>query len=315
MYFKAPYQEYEWCYERYIKKRLEIKEISKQEGYSMRVLQKWIHEKFKLKRIPDRYIYKLNDIQKDIIIGSLLGDGHINKVKNQPIFIVSHAENQKDYLYWKYNIFSNLCNKEPTRKESYIRKFKIGDYKCQPLYRFTTKIIAELEYYKNLNKIETINLLNELSFCVFMLDDGYRGDSNWSVCVASFDLNEKYKLIEICRDKFLLNCHIQKDNRYILFDSYSSKEIDDLILKNIPNELDIIIYKILKNSKIRKLANYVYVIKDNKKIGISTYYKKKNVSRNYYMQFRKYLLKNNIFSINELDLINLEKDFKEKEDK
>ena len=45
--------------------------------------------------------------------------------------------------------------------------------------------------------------------------------------------------------KFFLYPHQEKDKRYVLFNSNDSKIIDQKILKNIPNELDIVQYKIL----------------------------------------------------------------------
>ena len=50
-------------------------------------------------------------------------------------------------------------------------------------------------------------------------------------------------------DKFLLHPYQIKDKRYVLFNSEDTKIIDQKILKNIPNELDIIQYKII-NRKV-----------------------------------------------------------------
>lgn len=43
--------------------------------------------------------------------------------------------------------------------------------------------------------------------------------------------------------------HQNKDLRYVYFNAESSRKIDDIILRNIPNNLDIIKYKILDKYK------------------------------------------------------------------
>ena len=43
--FKADYNDYDWCYERFINRCMSTDEIAKESGYSKRVIEKWIYEK------------------------------------------------------------------------------------------------------------------------------------------------------------------------------------------------------------------------------------------------------------------------------
>lgn len=85
--FKAIYQDYDWCYERFINRDMSMQEMAKEAGCSLRVMQKWCSEKHRLNDFTYKENKKLTDIQKQLIMFSLLGDGHIDKRKNQPMYI------------------------------------------------------------------------------------------------------------------------------------------------------------------------------------------------------------------------------------
>ena len=242
---KPIYQNYDWLYDKYVTNGMSTNDIAKLCSASNRVIKKWVNEKYKITTHTRKNDTELNNIQHDIVIGSLLGDGHIDKRDNYPIFIVSHAENQKDYLYWKYNEFIKLCNKEPSKIDSCIKIFGDKEYLCQNAYRMITRSLNCFIDYRNMSKSDVINNLNELSFSVFILDDGSRYDKIWSLCVASLSNNEKELLINKMNELFNINGYLNKDIRYMSFRVPCSKIIDNIILKNIPNELDIIKYKIL----------------------------------------------------------------------
>lgn len=269
--YKAVYQNYDWCYERYINLSMTHEQMAQEAGCSLRVMQKWCSEKYGLNARTFKEYKKLSNIQKQLIIFSLLGDGHIDKRENAPLFIVSHAENQKDYLFWKYHILEDLCANEPTHYPEGIVNFgndKI--YKRSASYRFGTRIINDLIPIREMSKTEIIEQLNEFGIAIHILDDAYRSNSNWYVCVAAFTPEEKVLYVDVCKSNLKLNCKIMKDDRYIEFDAISSRRIDDIILSEIPNDLDVVKYKIT-DKDICEPANYFYVITDNEKIGLRRY--------------------------------------------
>ena len=91
--FKAEYQNYEWCYNKIVIEGKMPKEIAKETGYSKRVIEKWACEKFKLTNRNFKKLATLTDKQVSLIIAGTLGDGHIDKRENCPIYIESHAPN------------------------------------------------------------------------------------------------------------------------------------------------------------------------------------------------------------------------------
>lgn len=276
--FKAIYQDYEWCYQKYIIEGKSHIEMAKEANCSLRVIQKWCSEKHKLNKRTFKENKRLSDKQRELIMFSLLGDGHIDKRETQPIFIISHAENQKDYLYWKYDILKDLCQSEPMYYSECYSTFSTGEqYLCKPHYRFGTRIINDLIPIREMSKSEIINQLNEFGICIHLLDDGSRSNSNWQVCVADFNELDKELYIKKCKEDLSLNCHTLKDDRYIQFDAISSRKIDELILSYLPNDLDIVKYKII-DKDICKPANYFYVHTNDGDIGLNNYCRKNKLS-------------------------------------
>lgn len=250
--FKAIYQDFDWCYERFVNRGMNMREMAEEANCSLRVMQKWYSEKHRLNDWTFRHEKKLNELQKQIVMFGLLGDGHIDKRPNQPMYIESHAENQKDYVFWKYSMLKDLCNKEPVYKKPIIRHFNCGDYLCQGSYRINTRVIDDLGPIRAMSKSQIIDELNELGLCLHLLDDGCRCKSNWELCVASFTNEEKLRYIKVCKTKFDIEPYITSDVRYIKFRAEDSRRIDKMILQNIPNDLDIVKYKILLNKHITK---------------------------------------------------------------
>lgn len=269
--FKAVYQNYDWCYERYIDKGMTHKEMADEAGCSLRVMQKWCSERHGLNARTFKKYKKLSDKQKQLIMFSLLGDGHIDKREKSPLFIVSHAENQKDYLFWKYNILKDVCATEPSYyKESIVSFGTDNEYLCKPFYRLGTRIINDLIPIRSMSRSDIIRELNKFGIMIHLLDDGYRSNSNWQVCVAAFTDEEKELYILTCRERLSLDCHALKDNRYIEFTAQSSRAIDDIILSILPSDMDIVKYKII-NKGICEPANYFFVRTKIEDIGLARY--------------------------------------------
>ena len=255
--YKAIYQDYNWCYQKFMIEGLNHKEMAEEAKCSKRVIEKWCQEIHNLTQKYRQENKTLSSLQKDLIIGSMLGDGHIDKRETQPVFIVSHAENQKDYLYYKYNILEDLCNKEPSYIEAHYNSFGKNEdgedkiYWCQPTYRICTRIHDCFKDYRGRTYTELLKLMNEYSLSIWILDDGYR-DNKWELCVAQYTQDDiDFAINKFKQDYGLLTHQSNSDNRYLDFDANSSRKLDEIILKNIPNELDIIQYKIIKNDKIK----------------------------------------------------------------
>ena len=52
----------------------------------------------------------LNDNQLSLIHGTLLGDAYLRPNIHTYSLAITHSESQKDYVYWKYGILSDIVN-------------------------------------------------------------------------------------------------------------------------------------------------------------------------------------------------------------
>jgi hypothetical protein len=254
--FKAIYQDYDWCYQKFIIEGLNHEEMALEANCTKRVIKKWCAERYCLTQKYRQQNKKLNKIQEDLIIGSLLGDGHIDKRETTPVFIVSHANNQKDYLFFKYELVKDLCNIEPTHKKSGTKEFYGKTYNTQSQFRLCTRVYDCLKKYRSMSTKELLNALTEFSFSIFVLDDGSRCSSNWDLCLAEYTESDLIEFEKVMKEKFNLVGNIQKDIRYFMFTAESSRKIDDIILTNIPSDLDIIKYKITEKYRCKINKRY-----------------------------------------------------------
>lgn len=115
--------------------------------------------------------------EEKIIIGTVLGDGHLAKLKTGVRLEISHSEAQKEYIFWKYEELKRFAGAPPYRVESFdfryskrsvgwrfhTRIHKIFERYYQVFYRDKKKVIPQ--------RIEKI-LVSPLSLAVWFMDDG-----------------------------------------------------------------------------------------------------------------------------------------------
>lgn len=110
----------------------------------------------------------INPHSRQLIIGSLLGDGGIkHRSENSYIFVESHGKAQKDYLRWKMQRLEQFC---PSWWE--------GESQCQ-IQTVTHDFFEELrrDFYGDRTRKHSVELkyaeeLDLFGFLVWFLDDG-----------------------------------------------------------------------------------------------------------------------------------------------
>jgi len=133
----------------------------------------------------------LNDTQKSILFGSILGDGsfrNMNKSCN-PMFSETHSIKQEKYLKWKKDILGELCDYEEYYKSQYSKEYNFTEK-----YRIHSKsneVFKEFEFmYKNgKKKIPNVGVeeyLTPLALAVWFMDDGSTGFSDTQKPRAKF---------------------------------------------------------------------------------------------------------------------------------
>jgi|GEM_PF-1372857 len=118
--------------------------------------------------------YHLDSIQKDAVIGMMLGDSSIRSNKYCSSLFMTHCAKQLGYLKWKSDIFGMFSN--PIRKQIDKNGFES--------YRYATKFHPDFNYYRWLfyknyhgtgNKIlkkKALERLTPLGLAIWIMDDG-----------------------------------------------------------------------------------------------------------------------------------------------
>lgn len=150
--------------------------------------------------------------QREIIEGSLLGDGCIFRYKptHKPYFCVFRAAADDQYLIWEYEKLKNFCISAPKYQTTFDKR---TDQEYHAI-KFMTRRIDLLDNYYNLwypsgKKIVPRSLeLSPLSLAIWFCDDGCISQSNspWRMRIKlathGFDNNDVEFLQSLLQDRY-----------------------------------------------------------------------------------------------------------------
>lgn len=171
----------------------------------------------------------INQFQKELLIGTLLGDSSLRKEGKNPSFSCEHGISQKDYAFHKYKQLISLGAKykESTRKTRDVRTNK---YYKSSIIRLPANPefidIYNTLYINNTKQItkELLKDFSEVSLAYMFMDDGYyNSNGGISICTNCFTKEELNLFINFLYDKFSLKFSIQKRNTIYLSVSQYSK--------------------------------------------------------------------------------------------
>ena len=161
--------------------------------------------------------------QKQILLGTVIGDGCLFKAKANINYRMNLAHSLKQEIYFnmKYNVLKDLVNSEP-KKRSWIDKRTLKTYSEIKLQSLTNPLFTKLYHiwYKDGKKIipkKEIFELDELGLAIKYFDDGHaRVDKNYNISMYDYDKvsieNFRYFLLK----KFNIETSLQsRNNIYI----------------------------------------------------------------------------------------------------
>jgi hypothetical protein len=171
----------------------------------------------------------LTKIQKEILIGTLLGDSNLQTFsKNKKSYRLRFLQsfNQKDYIDHLYEIWKNWVL-TPPKISKYLDKRTNKEYsrisfntKTDPVFKPYGDMFYKQD--KESNKLIKIlpnseilsELLTDRGLAYWFMDDGSRVSKNvksMRICTDSFTEEEVLILINILKIKYNLNCSPIKD--------------------------------------------------------------------------------------------------------
>ncbi|MCF7833677.1 MAG: hypothetical protein K9L98_00720 [Candidatus Pacebacteria bacterium] len=160
---------------------------------------------------------KLTQKQKNILVGLILGDGHLETLNKGRTYRlkVEHSPKQKDYFEWLYTNFKDWVNKVPELRTRVSLGKSIGTYSFNTyssgLLRFYGK-----QFYPNGKKIipKIIDkIITPQSLAVWFMDDGSiksKFHKTLLIHTHGYSKDDLELIKKVLKDKFGLKVGLQK---------------------------------------------------------------------------------------------------------
>lgn len=189
-----------------------------------------------------RAMLALNDDQKQIILGSFLGDGNLSEYSpNRYRVRILHSIKQKAYCTWKAKMFNSSIN--------FIEEN--GKYKKKAVQFNSSGFVIENSFpkgKKNTCPKWILDKLDPRGIAIWFMDDGsisrnkYGELNSGKLHTCSFDYNTHLLFVDFFK-KFSIDCKIIQNDKYyrLSFDKKNINILSKLIAPYIHNN---ILYKI-----------------------------------------------------------------------
>ena len=184
-------------------------------------------------------LLRLTDRQRSILVGTILGDGHLESLNGGRTFRlkVEHSKKQSFYVDWLYDEFKDWALTPPKVKPKKLNDKIFENYYFQTLsvgqFRFYGKLFYKFNLPKSIPK-NIDKLLTPLALAVWFMDDGsYKSKNHRAVILNTQGFSEKdiNILIESFFKKFGLkaNIRIQKDGLQIIIVGQSAQRFYEIV--------------------------------------------------------------------------------------
>lgn len=191
---------------------------------------------------------KLNDLQREVLVGLLLGDGHIEQPYATPrarLKVEQRAE-MRTYVEWLYDIFQNwIRGAIASRTHSLKTTGKSYEYLGFTTFGHKEFMPYRQLFYPNGKKVIPNNLedlLTPLGLSVWFMDDGSvksHQSKGRILNTHSFSLEEVKQLCVILHEKFYLDAwpRQQRDGVQIYISGKSAEALQALLEPRIIPEM------------------------------------------------------------------------------
>jgi len=192
---------------------------------------------------------ELTSIEKQVIIGGLLGDlsCRISATSIYARLEGGHCERQKDYMFWKINLLQRLMfNVGRTAIGAYL--YQSRNFKA--LNEYYTLFYSK--GYKSINR-EILNLLDDFGLLIWYLDDGsyHKRDHCIYLYTNSFSLEEQNIISRWFVQKYNIKPRIIKIRKNI-----TNKQLDDCYFLRINTSDTKRLLEIFSKFEVPNCMNY-----------------------------------------------------------
>ena len=149
----------------------------------------------------------LTGLQRDLVIGSLLGDGYLMPTTAGWCFRVTHGHRQRHYVDWKFGFISDFVRTAPraSGRSYYFRTVTHPEFSG----------LRQAFYAKDARKGIPLDLLNReltaFGLAIWFMDDGAADRRQLRLNTQSFSKDENLVLAEFLHAKFGVSAELNKD--------------------------------------------------------------------------------------------------------
>ncbi len=161
----------------------------------------------------DNTVGSLTQLQRSVIIGSILGDGYVRIIpKRKDAFLeINHSYNAKDYVDWKYSLLKEISGSAPKLRKGNGNRLA---------YRFSTRQHQEITklfriFYNDGKKIVPNYLKITIpALAIWYMDDGSKcRSSDVYINTQQFALEDQKRLIQ-CLQNLGIEARLNRDKHY-----------------------------------------------------------------------------------------------------
>jgi hypothetical protein len=230
----------------YLVEKLSDNEIGKMFNMSLGQVHR-LRNKYCIKSIEPYQRHpkqELDQKEKEFLIGTLLGDGHLRARSAYPQLMLEQTTKHYEYVLWlreqvKDWIYDDKKELRQTRK---IDKKNGKIYHSYPFSTICHPVFIEIYkmFYKNNKKTLDIDLIEKnftkYSLAIWIMDDGtISKNRNIMICSHSFSKDENEALSKLIEKKFnisskvLTSKHTKTISYYLSFNKINSIKLSSLI--------------------------------------------------------------------------------------
>lgn len=178
--------------------------------------------------------YYLTEDQRQVVYGSILGDGEIRSQREDSCaqLRIDHGMEQTDYCRWKEEILNPWIGYSFTddkRKRVGFDTIPMHELICLESYKDDYILLSEI-----------LDNMNPLGLAICYMDDGtYRAADKWgngraTICCTKF--NNRGQVQDMLKNKFGLECQIK--SRGFVFDSENTRKLHEIVAPFVHPSMD-----------------------------------------------------------------------------
>lgn len=204
----------------------------------------------KIKEIKNEL--KLTKEQKEILVGLMLGDGHLETQNNGRTYRlkVEQTIRHKEYVDWLYENFKEFINTPPKSRNHFAFGRGITNYRFNTLSVGNFRFFAHQFYERKKKKVPKLikKWLTPLSMAVWFMDDGQIKSKKHRALLINtqcFTKSDLKRLQEALKEKFGIETTLKKEpygwRLYLLSSTVSRfvKLVEPYIISSMRRKLGI----------------------------------------------------------------------------